>query len=67
VSAGALEFDAAEAAVAKDMAANTDLCLILALNVGSHHFEVFFEFCFSFRHCSRQKDDLVVVGWCTEN
>jgi len=66
VASRASKFNAAEAAVTKNVAADADLSCIVAFNAGGGDFEVFFEFCFRGWHRSRRQDDLVVVGWCSE-
>ena len=45
----AAEFDVAQAAVAENMAADTDLRLVLSFEMYGCHFKILFECCFSCR------------------
>jgi len=63
----ASKFNAAKAAIAKDVAADANLSCVVAFDASGGNFEVFFEFRFRCRHRGRHKDDLVVVGWCSED
>jgi len=63
VIGGAAVLDAAEGAVAEEIAANADVHFVLSLDSGRRYGAEFLEFIFSSGEQSRFKNHLFIIGW----